>query len=67
MTTARRIASSTRPRTGFDLTAQHFAELIDAILVAQRSRERRIQLIRYYVRRALAVGFKAGRDNDGHA
>jgi hypothetical protein len=44
----------------FDDTAQNLAEIIDAIMVEECSRDRRIELIRHHIRRALAVGFKAG-------
>lgn len=44
----------------FDTTAKNLAEIIDAILIEECSRDRRIELIRHHVRRAMATGFKAG-------
>lgn len=45
----------------FDAIAQNLAEVIDAILVTARDRERRVALIKCQVRRALALGYKAAR------
>ena len=42
----------------FDATAQNIAEVIDAILVADHLRARRIELIRHYVRRAINLGYR---------
>jgi hypothetical protein len=56
------IASSARVRSSFDATAQHLAEIIDDVLSSvERPRERRIELIRQQVRRALNLGYKTGR------
>lgn len=45
----------------FDITAQNLAEGIDAILTTERSRDRRVALIRQQVKRALSLGFRAGK------
>jgi hypothetical protein len=48
-------------RETFDAVAQNLAEVIDAILTTPRTRERRVELIRHQVRRALATGYRAAR------
>ena len=50
-----------RDDESFDETAQNLAEVIDEILQSERPRERRIQLIRLQVRRALGIGYRAAR------
>ncbi len=55
------IARGARPQPSFDSTAQYLADVIDAILVVERPRQRRIELIRHQVRRALSLGYKAAR------
>jgi hypothetical protein len=44
----------------FDTSAQNFAEIIDEILQAERSRARRLELIRHHVRRAMSTAYKVG-------
>jgi hypothetical protein len=44
----------------FDDIARNLAEAVDEILVAVRSRDRRLALIAHQVRRALGLGYKAG-------
>lgn len=51
---------SERGQASFDVTAQKLAETIDEILLVERSRARRVELIRHHVKRALFFGFKAG-------
>jgi hypothetical protein len=48
-----------RDGENFD-TCANIAEIIDAILQAERSRDRRLALIRHHVKRAMASAFKAG-------
>jgi hypothetical protein len=48
----------------FDALAQNIAEVIDGILCAERSHDRRIELIRHQVRRALSIGYRQGRYGD---
>jgi hypothetical protein len=58
----RLIANTTRPQTGFDTSARHIAEVIDdAIMLTERPRERRLQLIAHHIRRAILHGYKAAR------
>jgi hypothetical protein len=45
----------------FDTIALHLAEAIDTILMTERESERRLELIRKQVRRALSLGYRAGR------
>jgi hypothetical protein len=53
-------------RASFDDTAKNIAEVIDAILLAERCRDRRIELIRHHVRRALSLAYRLGRgDREG--
>jgi hypothetical protein len=46
-------------RVDFDDVAQNLTEVIDAILTTPRDRERRIELIRHQVRRAIVIGYRA--------
>jgi hypothetical protein len=49
-------------RESFDAIAERLAEVIDdAISTVPRERERRIELIRHQVRRALGLGYRAAR------
>jgi len=50
----------TAERETFDAIAERLAEVIDdAVSTVPRERQRRIELIRHQVRRALAIGYKA--------
>jgi hypothetical protein len=51
----------TAERENFDTIAENLAEVIDDVLTAPRDRQRRVELIRHHVRRALGRGYKAGR------
>jgi hypothetical protein len=53
-----------RPQTGFDLAAHRIAETIEELWVAERPRDRRIALIRVWVRHAILHGYKAARRRD---
>lgn len=48
----------------FDDLAQNLAEAIDAILTTERCRERRIDLIKHCVRRAIGHGYKAAKKDE---
>jgi hypothetical protein len=48
----------------FDVISQNMAEAIDDVLTVTRDRQRRIELIRHQVRRALSLGYKAARKVD---
>ena len=47
----------------FDDIARNLAEIVDEILMAERSRDRRVALIRHQVKRALSHGYKVGLAN----
>jgi hypothetical protein len=43
-----------------DDLARNLAEAVDELLVTERSRDRRLALIAFQIRRALSRGYKAG-------
>jgi hypothetical protein len=51
----------------FDSVAANISEIVDAILVAERSRDRRLQLIRFQIRRAMGVAYRAARGSNKRA
>jgi hypothetical protein len=48
----------------FDSIAESLSEVVEAILSEERSRERRLQLVRVQIRRALGLGYRATKRTD---
>jgi hypothetical protein len=49
-------------KADFEKLAQNIAEQIDSAHDARRSRARRIELITHHVKRAIHIGYRAGKD-----
>jgi len=49
-----------RDGENWDTSAKNIAEIIDSILQAERSRPRRIELIRHHIKRAMSTAYRAG-------
>jgi hypothetical protein len=50
--------------SNFDRVAENISEVVEAILSAERDRDRRLELIRHHIRRAIIHGWKTARGNN---
>jgi hypothetical protein len=53
-----------RSQQDFDSIAESLSEVVEAILSEERGRERRLQLVRVQIRRALGLGYRATKRTD---
>jgi hypothetical protein len=51
----------------FDRVAANISEIVEAIFSEERDRDRRFQLIRFQIRRALGIGYRAARGSNKRA